>query len=135
MADSIIEAIYATLKGDSTFMGYVGNFYYPYVTNEGQLSPHATMFEVDDPRVRQTLCDTESGDVRIQFTYLADTFEDCVNTIENMITSVRDLLGDYVNIKIDRIDIGPTRDLVGTDQAEAQKFVRTFDGVFVWRKI
>lgn len=135
MADSLIDAVYSTLLSDSTFTTAVGSFYYPYVIDDAKSAKYAVMFEVDDTRERMVLCDVEGGEARIQFNYVSNNFTDTVGTIETMITRVRLLPGDYTNIVIDFVTIGPTRDLVGGDQMAARNFARAFDGIFTWHKV
>lgn len=130
MADSVIEALYTTLKSHYE-PGIL--IRYPFSFDE-QSIPYAYFYQVDDTLQKDLLCDTSGGESRFTFGYLSTSFEDCVDTLNGMIDYVKSLYGDYSPLTIYEIKAESARDLSGVDLAQEKVFRREFDFIVTWGK-
>ncbi len=126
---SLLQDVYTAMK---SHYEPVIKVRYPYVYDEAAV-PYIYMYEVDDPRQKNYLCDSDGGQSRITIGYLSESFPDCVDTLDSIIDYVRTLYGSGT-VEVSIVDAGNTRDLTGIDESEKMIYRREFDTIFYWSK-
>lgn len=127
---SVIQSIYKTLKTEYEPDIKVR---YPFVYDSASI-PYIYMYEVDDPRIPDFLCDTSGGQCRMTIGYLSTRFADCVDKIETILTFCDTILGNIGGVEITQINAGNTRDLTDISQAQKKIYRREFDMIIYWSK-
>lgn len=125
MANTPVEAVYKALQDQFTIVKY------PYVFEE-QSVPYYYMYEVNDPRLKQFLCDSRGGQSRITIGRIDTSFTDCVDQLESMASFIETLIGEYSPIEIYDSSISDSRDLTGLEQSQNKVYRREFDVIVTW---
>jgi len=125
-----IETLYKSLKTEYEPTIKVR---YPYIYDDTQV-PYIYMYEVDDPRIPNYLCDTTGGQSRLTIGYLSTRFADCVDKLDTIINFCNTLHGDYTGIEITQVFSGNTRDLTDMNNSQRRIYRREFDIILFWSK-